>query len=62
MDFGGSFFASLVLSNDFGLDGCPDSLETGIPDDPCGSNVSVYNFGKEGNNSRDWVDNNNNSL
>lgn len=49
------------LFNDFGLDNCPDSLETGLENNKCSSDLSAYNLGKEGNNIRDWVDYNNNN-
>ena len=49
------------LFNDFGLDNCPDSLETGLEDNKCSADLSAYNLGKEGNNIRDWVDYNNNN-
>ncbi len=49
------------LFNDFGLDNCPDSLETGLEDNKCSSALSTYNLGTEGNNIRDWIDYNGNN-
>ncbi len=41
---------------DYGLDNCPDSLETGINSD-CGLSVTIYNSaGSEGNGQLDWDD------
>ena len=51
------------LFNDYGIDNCPDELETGDIDNFCDSNLSVYNStGTEGNGQLDWTDENINNL
>ena len=45
---------------DFGIDNCPDSLETGLDSEPCDILVTLYNpQGTEGNNQLDWDDDGN---
>jgi len=51
------------LFNDYGIDNCPDEWETGNADNPCDSNLSIFNsIGTEVNEQLDWTDTNDNKL
>ena len=51
------------LFNDYGVDNCPDELETGVENNPCDSTISIYSLeGTEGNGQLDWTDENDNGV
>ncbi len=51
------------LFNDYGVDNCPDELETGDENNPCDSTLSIYSSaGTEGNGQLDWTDENDNGV
>jgi hypothetical protein len=51
------------IFNDYGVDNCPDELETGDENNPCDSTLSIYSSaGTEGNSQLDWTDENDNGV
>ncbi len=51
------------IFNDYGVDNCPDELETGDENNPCDSTLSIYSSaGTEGNGQLDWTDENDNGV